>query len=268
MMTGLAAPQAGGAGKGIASDVPSEVERTKRSARPPLQRVENLAGTSSVSARELPLQPIINWLLEPVRSGDDPEQAKEILEEQHQTLVDECLAMQQERDKFNRELHEYEAAQGFTPVINRRSRVDEVRARGRDLNAKLEKDNRTKANSVVRSMSARNKPKYSLPAKNLRAAAEVAKELSVLSSEALREQQAQLNELLSEANKQQEAFKKANPGASASRYIVYVGGADARSRGQASSPHQCARRARSVTSGRREKQIQVYDPAITGKQAR
>jgi hypothetical protein len=167
-----------------------------------LQRVENLAGTSSVSARELPLQPIINWLLEPVRSGDDPEQAKEILEEQHQTLVDECLAMQQERDKFNRELHEYEAAQGFTPIINRRSRVDEVRARGRDLNAKLEKDNRTKANSVVRSMSACNKPKYSLPAKNLRAAAEVAKELSVLSGEALREQQARLNELLSEANKQ------------------------------------------------------------------
>jgi hypothetical protein len=48
--------------------------------------------------------------------------------------------------------------------------------------------------------------------KNLRAAAEVAKDLSNLSSEALREQQAQLNHLLSEATKQQEAFKKANPG--------------------------------------------------------
>jgi hypothetical protein len=52
--------------------------------------------------------------------------------------------------------------------------------------------------------------------KNLRATAEVAKELSSLSGEALREQQARLNQLLYEANKQQEAFKKANPGAGAS----------------------------------------------------
>jgi hypothetical protein len=57
---------------------------------------------------------------------------------------------------------------------------------------------------------------YSSPVKNLRAAAEVAKDLSCLSGEALREQQAWLNQLLSEATKQQEAFKKANPGAGAS----------------------------------------------------
>jgi hypothetical protein len=29
--------------------------------------------------------------------------------------------MQQERDRFNRELREYEAAQGFTPVITQPS---------------------------------------------------------------------------------------------------------------------------------------------------
>jgi hypothetical protein len=171
------------------------VERTKRLACPSLERVENLAGTSSMSARELPLQPIINRLLELVWSGDDPEQAKEILELQCQALIDECMAMQQERDNFNRDLREYEAAQGFTPVINRRSRVDEVRARGRDLNAKLEKDNKTKVNSVVSNVSACNKPNYSSPAKNLRAAAKVAKELPVLSGEALRDQQAQLNKI-------------------------------------------------------------------------
>jgi hypothetical protein len=91
---------------------------------------------------------------------------------------------------------------------------------------------------------------------------QVAKDLSCLSGEALREQQARLNQLLSEATKQQEAFKKANPGAGASQYIASVGGAGARSRGEASSPHPSARRAGSVTSGRRDKQIQVYDPAI------
>jgi hypothetical protein len=187
MMTGPATPPAGGAGKGVAGDVPPEVERMKRSARPPLERVENLAGASCVSARGLPLQPIINRLLEPVRSSDDPEQTKEILEEQRQALVDECLAMQQGRDNFNQDLREYEVAQGFTPVINWHSRVDEVRARGRDLNAELEKDNRTKANSDVSNVSARNKLKYSSPAKNLRAAAAVAKELHVLSGFILRE---------------------------------------------------------------------------------
>jgi hypothetical protein len=88
-----------------------------------------------------------------------------------------------------------------------------------------------------------------------------------LSGDALREQQAWLKYLLSEATKQQEAFKKANPGAGASQYIVSAGGVGARSKGQASSPHPSARRAGSVTSGRRDKQIQVYDPAIAGKQA-
>jgi hypothetical protein len=80
MMAGAAAPPAGGAGKGAAADVPLEQEKAKRSGRPPLERVENLADTSGVSARGQPLIPIINRLLELVWSGDDPEQAKEILE--------------------------------------------------------------------------------------------------------------------------------------------------------------------------------------------
>jgi hypothetical protein len=76
MMTGPATLRAGGAGNGLAGDVPPELERTKRSARPPLERAENLAGTFSMSAREQPLLPIINRLLEPVRSGDDPERRR------------------------------------------------------------------------------------------------------------------------------------------------------------------------------------------------
>jgi hypothetical protein len=45
-----------------------------------------------------------------VQSGDDPEQTKEVLEGKRQALVDEALAMQQERERFNRQLREYEAA--------------------------------------------------------------------------------------------------------------------------------------------------------------
>jgi hypothetical protein len=45
-----------------------------------------------------------------VQSGDDPEQAKEVLDGTHQALIDEALAMQQEREWFNQQLREYEAA--------------------------------------------------------------------------------------------------------------------------------------------------------------
>jgi hypothetical protein len=230
MMAGADAPSADGAGKGAAADVPPE-QRPKRSARPPLERAKNLAGTSGVSARDQPLIPIINWLLEPVWSGDDLEQAKEVLEGMRQVLVSEALAMPQERERFNRELREYEAAQGFTPVVTRPSRIEEVRTRGRDLNAELDKDTRARAHSATSTVPACPKVIYSSPVKNLRAAAEVAKELSSLTGEALREQQARLNQLLSEASKQQEAFKRVNPGASASQYIASVGGAGARSKG-------------------------------------
>jgi hypothetical protein len=160
--------------------------------------------------------------------------------------------MHQERERFNRQLREYEAAHGFTPVVTRPSRIDEVRTRGRDLNTELGKDARARSHTATSTVP---KVVYSSPVKNLRAAAEVAKDLSNLSGEALHEQQARLNHLLSEATKQQEAFKKANPGAGASQYVASVGAAGARSRGEASSPHPSARRAGSVTSGHRNKQI-------------
>jgi hypothetical protein len=102
-------------------------------------------------------------------------------------------------------------------------------------------------------VSARNKPKYSTPVNNLRAATAVAKELHALSGEALHQRQARHNDLLSEANVQQEAYRKANPDAGASQYVVSVNGASAKSKGQASSLHDAGNRAESVTSGRQGK---------------
>jgi hypothetical protein len=127
---------ADGAGKGAAAaDIPSENEKAKRTARPLLERAENLAGTFGVLARGQPLIPIINRLLKPVQSGGDPEQVKEVMEGMRQALIDEALAMQQERERFNHQLREYEAVQGFTHVVTRPSRIEEVRTRGRDLNS-------------------------------------------------------------------------------------------------------------------------------------
>jgi hypothetical protein len=133
-----------------------------------------------------------------VRSGDDPEQTREVLEGSRQALIDEALAMHQECEQFNRQLREYEAAHCFTPVVTRPSQIDEVRTRGRDLNTELEKVASDKGHTATSTVP---KVIYSSPVKNLRAAAEVAKDLSNLSGEALREQQARLNHLLSKATK-------------------------------------------------------------------
>jgi hypothetical protein len=81
MMAGTSVPSADGAGKAAAAaDTPPELPKAKRSARPPLEHVENLAGTSGVPTTGQVLLPIIDRLLEPVRSDDDPEQTKEVLE--------------------------------------------------------------------------------------------------------------------------------------------------------------------------------------------
>jgi hypothetical protein len=191
MMAGTSVPSADGAGKAAAAvDTPPEPPKAKRSTHPPLEHVENLASTSGVPAKVQPLLPIIDRLLEPVRSGDDPEQIREVLEGSHQALVDEALAMHQERERFNQQLREYEAAHGFTPVVTRPSRIEEVRTRSRDLNTELDKGARAKSHSATSTLP---KVIYSSAIKNLRAATEVAKDLSCLTGEALREQQARLN---------------------------------------------------------------------------
>jgi hypothetical protein len=54
MMAGTSVSSAEDAGKAVAAaaaDTPPEPPKAKRSARPPLERVENLAGTSGVPAR-------------------------------------------------------------------------------------------------------------------------------------------------------------------------------------------------------------------------
>jgi hypothetical protein len=52
MMAGTSVPPAGGAGKAAAAaDTPPEQEKIKRSARPPLERAENLANTFGVPTR-------------------------------------------------------------------------------------------------------------------------------------------------------------------------------------------------------------------------
>jgi hypothetical protein len=69
MMAGTSVPSAEDAGKAAvaaAGASPPEPPKVKRSARPPLERAENLAGTSGMPARGQVLLPIIDRFLEPV----------------------------------------------------------------------------------------------------------------------------------------------------------------------------------------------------------
>ena len=78
--------------------------------------------------------------------------------------------------------------------------MDEVRTRGRDLNAEIARDGRAKSGRTASYVSA-DKPRYSTPAKNLRAAEAAAAELPGLSGEARRKQQDRVNELVVTANR-------------------------------------------------------------------
>ena len=167
------------------------------------------------------------------------------------------------RQEFDISLREYNKAHGFTPVANRTSRIDEVRIRGRDLNAEIARDGRSKSSRIASHVSA-DKPKYSTPGKNLRATEAAAAELSCLSGEAHRKQQDRVNELVSIANHQNEAYFKANPGAGGSRFIHSAGGAGGVSRGQATSSHIGRDHDWSVNSDR-NKQMQTYDLVYAGK---
>ena len=77
-----------------------------------------------------------------------------------------------------------------------------------------------------------DKPKYSTPAKNLRAAEAAATELPGLPGEVRRKQHDRVNELVVTANRQNEAYFKANPDLAGSRYIHSNGGAGGMSKGQ------------------------------------
>ena len=94
-----------------------------------------------------------------------------------------------------------------------------------------------------------DKPIYSSPAKNMRAADAAAAELSFLSGDEWRKQQIRVNELLHAATQQQAVYARNNPGAGSALYSA--GGAGGKSAGHAASSPQGKHLAGSVNSGKR-----------------
>jgi hypothetical protein len=152
------------------------------------------------------------------------------LEEQHQQILLEATEITRAKQEFDISLREYNMAHGLTPVANMPSRLGDVRNRGRNLNAEINRDGRSRSGRSIRAMSA-ERPVYSSPVKNLRAAQAAAAELSSLSGDALRKQQARVSELLAVANQQNAEIKRNNPGGGVSQVVHSTGGAAGRSAG-------------------------------------
>ena len=136
--------------------------------------------------------------------------------------------MDHARQDFEMSLRECNKVHGFTPVAKGPSRMNEVRNRGKRLNAEIERDCRA---SRTASVISAEKPRYGTPAKTLRAAEAALAELPHLVGEALKAQQARVNNLVVEATKQNEAYLKAKAGAVDSQAIHSAGGGAARSHG-------------------------------------
>jgi hypothetical protein len=138
MMTAPGA-DAGGGGAGKAG-MPAKATRLRG---PPLERTENLAdgaGTSAVPTTPTVLQAAIDKLKAPVDADAGIALTQAQLQEQHQNILQEAIEVAKIRQEFDIMLREYNRAHGFTPVsVNRPSRIEELHARGRNLNAEIDR---------------------------------------------------------------------------------------------------------------------------------
>ena len=82
-----------------------------------------------------------------------------------------------------------------------------MRNRGRDLNAEIDRDGKSRSHSVAPASALSDRPVYDSPAKNLRAADAAAAELSNLTGSERDRQQFHVNELVRVANQQNEQLR-------------------------------------------------------------
>ena len=250
-------------GKGVA-DGAGASEKSHRHSKTAYEKAENRASASRARGTPSPLQATIEKLATPVDPGADPALAQAQLEEQRELLLLEAKEVSRAKLDIDMMMREYNKANGFKPVT---PRVDTGKNNGKNLDGDFAKVAKSSSvASILGSYTSAERPMYSSPAKNLRAALAAAEELPHLSGEALLKQQARLNKLLSTANKMNDKMAKANPVAGGSQVIYSAGGAGGKSDKQASSPNHRPRRDPSVNSGRRSREMQPYDLAVAGKQ--
>ena len=100
-----------------------------------MERPENRtapASTASVPVTPSPLQNVFEKLATPVVPSADAALTQAELEEQRESILLEAIEVARIRQELDISMREYNSAHGFTPVANPVSRINEVRARGRD----------------------------------------------------------------------------------------------------------------------------------------
>ena len=93
-----------------------------------------------MQGRGATLVEIVDTLADPVNPGVDIVVTVADLEAKRVLLQKEAVAMITARDEFNRDLREYNAANGFTPVAVDTHRGAEVRQRGKGLNDEINRE--------------------------------------------------------------------------------------------------------------------------------
>jgi hypothetical protein len=243
-----------------------------RSARTPLERPPLPEQDLPPPERDV-LDAAITDLRAPPDITADPVKVSEDLERMLLNLLKEAVDVDDTRWRILSTINEYNVAHGFTPARDGPSRAGQVHQRGRELGAEL-----NQAAPSAKLPPIINKPTYSTPTKNLRAARYITSELDGLQGEDLQEKQARIQELLNAADLQQQAMEPREE-ASGTPYehrIIMAG--QNKSQGQASSPnhgpteHSRSNRAPGKSSGNHRTQHsghhnrQPRDPAaVTSK---
>jgi hypothetical protein len=172
-----------------------------RSARPPLECPPPPEQDLPPLERDV-LDAAITDLRAPLDISADPVKVSEDLERTRLNLLKEAVDVDDTRRHVLSTINEYNVAHGFTPAGDGPSRAGQVRQRGRELGAEL-----NQAAPSAKLPPIINKPTYSTPTKNLRAARYITSELDGLQGEDLREKQARIQELLDAADLQQQAME-------------------------------------------------------------
>ena len=129
-----------------------------------MERLLNQADAAGTSGTAL--QATIERLGMPLVVDGNAEQVRAQLEEHRKAVIREAEELAKAKEEYELVVREYNAAQCFTPVAKGPSRLNEVRDRGRRLNAEIDRDGRARVSRTASVVSA-GKPKYSTPAKTL-----------------------------------------------------------------------------------------------------
>jgi hypothetical protein len=172
-----------------------------RSALPPLERPPPPEQDLPPPERDV-LDAAIMDLRAPLDISADLAKVSKDLERTRLNLLKEAVDVDDTRRCVLSTINEYNIAHGFTPAGDGPSRAGQVCQQGRDLGAEL-----NQAAPSAKLPPVINKPTYSMPTKNLRAAHYITSELDGLQGEDLQEKQARIQELLDAADLQQQAME-------------------------------------------------------------